>query len=182
MSWHAAALAARDTAAAAAGLAAELAARDAALAARDVALAEAAAERAALATELDAERALMRIMLARKCDARSVLAEHDALCRRLELPNVRAVLLGEAFLDVIGVVSTVGYAAEVGRQVPPTSLQVDARHCAARRRGRHARAGPAPDAPMAISRRNGGSRRTLEFAVLLGRAACEAVLERSRYA
>jgi hypothetical protein len=106
MAGHAAALAARD--AASAQLAAELAARDAALAA-------AGAERAAIAAELDAERALTRAVLARDATLASALAERDALRRQLALPNVRAVLRGEDFLDVIGIVSSVGYAADVSQ-------------------------------------------------------------------
>ena len=84
--------------------------------ARDAALATAGAERlsaAAAAAERDAERALTRTLLARDATLASALAERDALRRRLALPNVRAALRGEAFLDVIGIVSSVGYAADV---------------------------------------------------------------------
>jgi hypothetical protein len=45
----------------------------------------------------------------------SALGERDALRRRLALPNVRVALRGEAFLDVIGIVSSVGFAAEVSQ-------------------------------------------------------------------
>ena len=110
---HAAALGARD--AASAQLAAQLAARDAQLAARDAALAAAGAERAAIAAELEAERALTRAVLARDATLASALADRDALRRRLALPNVRAALRGEDFLDVIGIVSSVGYAADVSQ-------------------------------------------------------------------
>jgi hypothetical protein len=100
----------------AAALAAAGAERDAAVLARDAALATAGAERlsaAAAAAERDAERALTRTLLARDATLASALAERDALRRRLALPNVRAALRGEDFLDVIGVVSSVGYAADV---------------------------------------------------------------------
>jgi len=54
-----------------------------------------------------------RAVLARDATLASALAERDALRRRLALPNVRAALRGEAFLDIIGIVSSVGYAADV---------------------------------------------------------------------
>jgi hypothetical protein len=114
---HAASLAARD-----AGHAAALAARDAALAAvgaeRDAAVAAHAAALAAArasAAERDADRAFARTMLARDATLASALGERDALRRRLALPNVRVALRGEDFLDVIGIVSSVGFAAEVSQ-------------------------------------------------------------------
>ena len=117
-------LAARD-----AGHAATLAAhaaREAQLAAalqaagaeRDAALAAAGAERAAAAAaslERDAALSVTRAVLARDATLASALAERDALRRRLALPNVRVALRGEDFLDVIGIVSSVGYAADVSQ-------------------------------------------------------------------
>jgi ankyrin repeat protein len=52
-------------------------------------------------------------VLARDATLASALGERDALRRRLALPNVRVALRGEAFLDVIGIVSSVGFATEV---------------------------------------------------------------------
>ena len=117
---HAAALAARDAALALRETqhAAALAARDAAIAAagaeRDAALAAASAERAAAAAAaLERDAALS--VLARDATLASALAERDALRRRLALPNVRAALRGEDFLDVIGIASSVGFAADVSQ-------------------------------------------------------------------
>jgi hypothetical protein len=121
---HAAALAARDATLALRETqhAAALAARDAALSAagaeRDAALAAASAERAAAAAaalERDAALSATRAVLARDATLASALAERDALRRRLALPNVRVALRGEDFLDVIGIVSSVGYAADVSQ-------------------------------------------------------------------
>jgi hypothetical protein len=121
---HAAALAARDAALALRETqhAAALAARDAALSAagaeRDAALAAASAERAAAAAaslERDAALSVTRAVLARDATLASALAERDALRRRLALPNVRVALRGEDFLDVIGIVSSVGFAADVSQ-------------------------------------------------------------------
>ena len=52
-------------------------------------------------------------LAARDATLASALAERDSLRRRLELPNVRAALLGEGLLDVLGLVAAVGYAADV---------------------------------------------------------------------
>ena len=114
---------------------AEIAARDAALATaraghaadlvaasseRAAALAAAGAERAAIAAaaatdreDLQAERRLTRSVLARDATLASALFERDDLRRKVALPGVHAALLGELLLDAVGIVSAVGYAAEV---------------------------------------------------------------------
>ena len=110
-----------------------LAARDADIAARDAqlaalqaaggaALAAARAERdAALATAVsasataEAERAFTRALLARDATLAAALRERDEGRARMAQPSVRLALLGERLLDVIPLVSAVGYAADVSQ-------------------------------------------------------------------
>jgi hypothetical protein len=72
---------------------------------------------------LPADAALLRAQLAAAHAAlaargealAAALAERDALRRQLALPGVRAALLGENFLDIIHIVSAVGFAADVSQ-------------------------------------------------------------------
>ena len=102
----------------------QIAVRDAALASASAALASASAERAtataaaAAAAEVNrealrAERALTGAVLARDATLSAALYGIADLRRKLARPSVRGVLLGEGLLDTVGIVSAMGYAADV---------------------------------------------------------------------
>jgi hypothetical protein len=91
---------------------------------RAVVLAAAGAERvaalavAAAASDRDAlraERALTSSVLARDATLTAAIVKRDDMRRKLARPSVRGLLLGEALLDAIGIVSAVGFAPDVSQ-------------------------------------------------------------------